>query len=233
VHLYVGTSGYSYKEWKGTFYPEKLPQKEMLNYYGQRFSTVEINNTFYQMPKVSVLESWAGQVPNDFQFALKAPQKITHHKQLDNINEEMHFLQRTASTLQERLGPLLFQFPPYFKKNLPRLNSFLDLLEDKMQVAVEFRDPSWFDDEVFKLLRNRSCALGLADADDLPKSNLVSTANWGYVRLRRVAYADDDLLSWIERLSSQNWNKAYVFFKHEDAGTGPKLAARFLKLAVS
>jgi uncharacterized protein YecE (DUF72 family) len=233
MHFYVGTSGYSYKEWKGNFYPEKLPQKEMLNYYGQHFSTVEINNTFYQMPKVNVLESWANQVPSKFQFVLKVPQKITHHKRLENIEEDVDYLQRTASVLKGRLGPLLFQFPPYFKKNFPRLTNLLDLIEDSIRIALEFRDPSWFDDEIFDCLRKKSCALCIADADDLPSPGLVDTVDWGYVRLRREVYTDKDLQNWAQTLKSKGWNNAYVFFKHEEAGTGPKLANRFLKLVAS
>ena len=231
MRFFVGTSGYSYKEWKGSFYPEKLPQKEMLNYYAERFSTVEINNTFYRMPKASVLESWADQVPDSFRFVLKAPQVVTHRKRLKGVEQETDYLLRTAAVLKGRQGPLLFQLPPNLKKDLSRLETFLGLLGEGALVAFEFRHESWFDGEVFACLRENSCALCVADMDDASTTDLVNTAGWGYVRLRREDYTDQQLGEWIKRLRSQAWGEAYVFFKHEDAGTGPKFAARFLELA--
>lgn len=233
MRFFVGTSGYSYKEWKGSFYPEKLPQKEMLSYYAQRFSTVEINNTFYRMPKASVLESWADQVPDAFRFVLKAPQIITHRKRLKGVEQEMDYLLSTASALKRRQGPLLFQLPPNFQKDLPRLEAFLGLIGKGTLAAFEFRHESWFDEEVFTCLRTNSCALCIADMDDARAADLVSTAGWGYVRLRREDYSKEQLGEWIMRLRSQAWDEAHVFFKHEDAGTGPKFAARFLELAGS
>ena len=231
MQFFVGTSGYSYKEWKGSFYPEKLPQKQMLGYYAQRFRAVEINNTFYRMPKATVLETWAQQVPPGFRFVLKAPQRITHHKRLNDAADSVDYLLRTASALGEHRGPLLFQLPPDLKKDAPRLEAFLQLVGEGTPVAFEFRHPSWFDAEVFDCLRRNHCALCVADTDDAPLTDLVDTAGWGYVRLRREAYSDELLEQWIERLTAQPWNEAYVFFKHEDAGIGPKLAARFLELA--
>jgi uncharacterized protein YecE (DUF72 family) len=231
MNFLVGTSGYSYPKWKGSFYPEKLPQKEMLSYYAQRFSVVESNNTFYRMPSVDAVESWTQQVPESFQFVLKAPQTITHRKRLKSAQIELDNLISISSVLQQRRGPLLFQLPPNFKKDLPRLESFLGLISNGVRVAFEFRHESWFDDEVFDCLQANSCALCNADADDLPSADLVSTAGWGYVRLRREEYTDESLGAWIKRLKSQAWKEAYVFFKHEDTGTGPKLAARFLELA--
>jgi uncharacterized protein YecE (DUF72 family) len=231
MQFFVGTSGYSYKEWKGSFYPEKLPQKEMLRYYAARLGTVEINNTFYRMPRASVLESWAQQVPEGFRFVLKASQRITHHKRLRDAGDETEYLIRTAAVLQQRRGPLLFQLPPDFKKDLPRLEAFLSLLGDGGPAALEFRHASWFDGDVFECLRANSCALCFADMEESPGADLVRTAPWGYVRLRREDYTDESLREWIERLRAQGWDEAYVFFKHEDAGTGPRLAARFLELA--
>jgi uncharacterized protein YecE (DUF72 family) len=232
MRFFVGTSGYSYKEWKGNFYPEKLPAGEMLHYYGLRFSTVEINNTFYQMPREKVLESWAEQVPAGFRFVLKAPQRITHQKRL-NAADDTNYLLSVASVLRERQGPILFQLPPNFKKDLSRLKMFLSVVDCRAQIAFEFRHESWFDDEVFDCLRAGSAALCLADVDDAPHPELVSTAAWGYLRLRRDGYSDKELAEWLDKLKSTAWESAHVFFKHEDAGIGPKLAARFLELAES
>ena len=231
MHFFVGTSGYSYPKWKGAFYPEKLPQEEMLSYYARRFSAVEINSSFYRIPTVEAVKSWAPQVPDPFRFTLKAPRTITHQKRLKSAQDELDILINTSSALQRRLGPLLFQLPPNFRKDLPRLESFLSLVGDAARVAFEFRHESWFDDEVFDCLRANSSALCIADADDLPVVDLVGTASWGYVRLRREEYTDERLGGWIERLRSRAWDEAYVFFKHEDTGTGPELATRFLKLA--
>jgi uncharacterized protein YecE (DUF72 family) len=231
MQFFVGTSGYSYKEWKGTFYPEKLPQKEMLGYYAQRFSTVEINNTFYRMPTASGLESWAQQVPEGFRFVLKAPQKITHHKRLKDAEADAEYFVRTSRALKQRRGPLLFQVPPNLKKDVPRLAAFLDPMDaNETQIAFEFRHQSWFDDEVLDCLQAHSCALCIADIDDDLMPPFVATANWCYMRLRRVEYSDADLAQWIEKLRGLTCDEAYVFFKHEDAGTGPKLVARFLEL---
>lgn len=231
MRFFVGTSGYSYKEWKGAFYPEKLPQKEMLGYYSRKFSTVELNNTFYRMPSVSVVRSWAVQTPESFRFVLKAPQAITHHKRLKDAVAETNLLLRAAAALKDRQGPLLFQFSPNFKKDLPRLEALLKLIGCRASTAFEFRHESWLDDEVFGSLRESSCALCVADTEDAPSGELVSTADWGYVRLRCDGYSDAELAGWIKKLRAQKWRDAYVFFKHEDTGTGPKLATRFLELA--
>jgi uncharacterized protein YecE (DUF72 family) len=230
MHFFVGTSGYSYKEWKGSFYPEKLPAKDMLGYYAQRFSTVEINNTFYRMPAPSVLQSWSTQVPERFQFVLKAPQAITHFKRLKDVQEPTERFLQVASVLKEQLGPLLFQLPPNFKKDLPRLEGFLDLIPAGTRVALEFRHESWFDDEVFARLRAKSCALCVADSEDLPSPDLADTARFGMLRLRRENYSKQGLAAWLDKARSQKWDDAYVFFKHEDSGTAPKFATRFLEL---
>jgi uncharacterized protein YecE (DUF72 family) len=231
MRFLVGTSGYSYKEWKGNFYPEKIKADAMLGYYAQRFSTVEINNTFYRMPKENVLEAWAAQVPEGFRFVLKAPQRITHIKRLKDAADDANYLLRMASVLGERQGPLLFQLPPNLKKDLDRLKEFLSLIEGRAQSAFEFRHESWFDDEVYDCLRASGAALCIADVDDAPEPELVSTAPWGYLRLRRESYADEALARWIKKLKSTAWQDVYVFFKHEDAGVGPQLAARMLELA--
>lgn len=228
MQFFVGTSGYSYKEWKGSFYPEKLPAKEMLSFYAQHFSTVEINNSFYRMPTVSVVESWAQQVPESFQFVLKAPQAITHFKRLKECQEPVELFLETASALKERQGPLLFQLPPNFKKDVERLDAFLDLIPKKTHVGFEFRHESWFDADVYDCLKKHSCVLCTADADELPLSELVSTANWGMVRLRREEYSKKQLADWVKKIKAQDWSQVYVFFKHEDTGTGPKFASQFL-----
>jgi uncharacterized protein YecE (DUF72 family) len=231
MNLYVGTSGYSYKEWKGSFYPEKIPAKEMLHYYGERLSTVEINATFYRMPQPSMLANWKEQVPPTFRFALKAPQRITHIKRLKETDEETKYFFETAAVLAEQLGVVLFQLPPNMKKDLPRLEIFLAQLPPATRAAFEFRHPTWFDDDVLDLLRNQNRALCVSDTDDMPTTHIDKTADWGYLRLRRVQYSEENLTEWLGRIRDQNWQETFLFFKHEDAGTGPKLAAQFLELA--
>jgi uncharacterized protein YecE (DUF72 family) len=230
MDFYIGTSGYSYKEWKGSFYPEKFSDKQMLGFYSERFRTVEINSTFYRLPPASAPEEWAGQVPADFRFALKANQEITHRRRLVNAGEALAAFLEVAGTLKERLGPLLFQLPPNFKKDVPRLRAFLALLTPGCRVAVEFRHPSWFDDEVFGLLREHQTALCIADAEDDLEIPFVATADWGYLRLRRPDYDDVALKAWAKRIQAQAWQDCFVFFKHEDEGKGPLMAARLLEL---
>ena len=228
MRIRAGTSGWSYKEWKGHFYPEKVAAKDMLRYYGERFPTVEVNNTFYRMPNLATLESWAAEVPDDFSFVLKASKRITHDKRLKDVGDSVEYLLRTAGTLGSKLGPFLVQLPPNLKKDVPRLRDFLALLPAR--AAFEFRHTSWFDDEVYAALRERGAAWCVADTGEEGDPPFVSTADWGYLRLRRVAYEESDLQSWADRVRAQGWNEAFVFFKHEEAGTGPKLAARFLEL---
>ena len=231
MNLYVGTSGYSYKEWKGPFYPADLPDKQMLRFYGERFRSVEINNTFYRMPKASVLEAWAKEVPADFMFVLKASQRITHHQRLKDADDSVAYLLEVAGALKERLGPLLFQLPPYLKKDAPRLREFLALLPLDRRAAFEFRHQSWFDDEVFGLLRDHRAVLCIAEAENELEIPFVSTADWGYLRLRRPDYGDAELKAWAKRVDEQKWGEAFIFFKHEEEGKGPEMAKRFLKLA--
>ena len=230
MQLFVGTSGYSYKEWKGNFYPEDLPAKEMLAYYSRRLPAVEINNTFYRLPQAAMVENWKEQVPESFRFSIKATQRITHIKRLKNCAEETNYLIETVSLLGERLGVVLFQLPPNSKKDAERLREFVNLLPEKTRAAFEFRHESWFDDETFDLLRQNNSALVVSDTDEKPLASITSTADWGYLRLRRTSYADDELAQWMKRLNEQKWKDAFVFFKHEDEGVGPKLAAQFLKL---
>jgi len=223
MRVLPGTSGFSYKAWKGSFYPEDLPDSEMLRYYSSRLPAVEINNTFYRMPRAALLQSWAEQVPDGFAFALKATQQITHRKRLKDAQEAVSFFLQVATTLGDRLGPVLFQLPPNLKKDLPRLTDFLALLPPSCRAAFEFRHESWFDDEVFGALSSARAALCWAEDEDLATPN-ESTAGWGYLRLRRPDYSGADLAAWAERIRGQPWSEAYVFFKHEDEGTGPRLA---------
>jgi uncharacterized protein YecE (DUF72 family) len=231
MQWYAGTSGYSYKEWKGHFYPEKIAAAEMLGFYASKLPAVEINNTFYRLPKTSVLETWAAQVPGDFKFVVKASRRITHIKRLKEPVSETEYLLNTVATLGKKLGVVFFQLPPNAKKNLERLEAFLDLLPAGLPVAFEFRHETWFEDDVLDLLRGRNRALCLADAEGDLEVPLVSTADWGYLRLRRPDYKKPQLEKWIRWIEDQNWKKAYVFFKHEEAGAGPKMALRLLDLA--
>jgi len=231
MNLYVGTSGYSYPTWKGAFYPQKLPAKQMLPFYSAHFRTVEINYTFRRLPTVSVLETWLDAVPADFRFVLKAPEQITHRKRLQEVGDALSGFLAIAAQFKKRLGPLLFQLPPNFKKDLSRLRTFLALLPLERRVAFEFRHPSWFDDETFELLRAHRTALCIADAEDDLAVPIVATTAWGCLRLRRPDYDEAALKTWVKQVRQQGWQDAFVFFKHEDEGKGPQLAKRFLELA--
>jgi uncharacterized protein YecE (DUF72 family) len=231
--LYVGTSGYAYKEWKGSFYPADLPDGEMLRFYAGRFNTVEINNTFYRMPKTAVVEGWGAEVGDGFRFVLKASQRITHFQRLKDAGDTLGYLLRAAGALGGRQGPLLFQLPPNMRKDAPRLAEFLALLPPGRRAAFEFRHASWFDDEVFALLGDHQAALCVAEAEDELEIPVVATTDWGYLRLRRPDYADGELEAWVDRVRELGWKDAFVFFKHEDAGKGPRMAERFLELAGS
>lgn len=231
MNLHVGTSGYSYPKWKGKFYPEDLPSSEMLRFYSSHFGAVEINSSFYRMPDSATLKSWATQVPRDFLFALKAPQQITHWLRLKNANEPVARFIDVAGALRQHLGPLLFQLPPNMKKDASRLRDFLALLPSGLRVAFEFRHASWFDEEVFGLLRGQAAALCFAQEDNDLEVPFMATANWGYLRLRRAEYGDSELKECIKRMRKQKWTDAFVFFKHEDEATGPRFARRFLALA--
>jgi uncharacterized protein YecE (DUF72 family) len=218
VEIRVGTSGYAYKEWRGSFYPEKLKSAEMLRYYAGRFSAVEINNTFYKLPERGTLERWASEVPESFVFVLKASQRITHRQRLSPESKEtVDYLLDVASALGPRLGPILFQTPPFLKKDIGRLRSFLDLLPRERPFAFEFRHETWRDDEVHETLRGRNAALVCADTDSGEAgAPVVPTADWGYLRLRRSEYDEAALSAWLARIRSQPWRQAFVFFKHED-----------------
>jgi uncharacterized protein YecE (DUF72 family) len=229
--LRAGTSGFSYEPWRGSFYPEELPTKRWLAYYAERLPAVEINNTFYRMPKASMLAGWAEQVPEEFRFAIKAPRRITHIKRLASVEEETSYLIDVLGALGSRLGAVLFQLPPNLKLDLARLERFLDLVAGRVPAAFEFRHPAWSDPAVVALLRAHGAAICIADMDGAPAPEAVATAAFTYVRLRRECYAAVDLAEWVARLRALPVRDAYVFFKHEDAGVGPRLAAELLSLA--
>lgn len=231
MRFFVGTSGYCYKEWKGSFYPEKLPQKQMLHFYAQRFAAVEINNTFHKFPTEELVRAWAEQAPQSFRFVLKARQIITHFRRLQNAERHTDDFIRIASVLKKRQGPILFQLPPNFKKDLPRLEAFLKYVDSRASIVFEFRHESWFCDDTYDCLRAHSTAMCVTDEVDLPQAKLVRTAKFGYVRLREERYTTKALNKWIERIRMQEWPAVYVFFKHEDVGAGPALATRFQELA--
>jgi uncharacterized protein YecE (DUF72 family) len=231
MKIHVGTSGFGHKEWKGIFYPEKISPHEMLHFYGERLNAVEINYTFYHMPTVAGLTEWAEQVPDDFTFSLKAPQIITHMKLLRHVDEEIKYFFRTLALLGKKVGPTLFQLPGSFRAKPDVLEEFLTLIPDKMPCAFEFRSKSWFKREIFDLLRAKGCSLCIADMDEKPAGEIISTAPWGYFRLRRADYTEADLAQWLERILAQNWERVFVFFKHEEEAKGPELARRFQELA--
>jgi uncharacterized protein YecE (DUF72 family) len=231
MRLIVGTSGYGYKEWKGSFYPADLPPAQMLSFYAGHFGSVEINNTFYRMPDPKTIEKWAAEVPDGFTFVLKAPQRITHQKQLTGVERDVRQFCEIAGLLEPKLGPLLFKLPLY---SVDKLRALLALIPREHRVVLDFRDESWFTDEVYDVLREHGAALCVSDTDEVtdPDSLVISTASWGYLRLRRSEYSDEQLAAWSKRIAAQPWSDAYVFFKHEDEGRGPAFAKRFMALAL-
>ena len=231
MEFHVGTSGYAYKAWKGKFYPEKIPQGDMLRFYAEHLGVVEINNTFYHMPTAGVLTAWTEQVPVHFLFAFKAPRIITHQKHLKNVGSEVQYLFRTLSILHGKLGPVLFQFPASFHVTPDVLGEFLTLIPRESPCAFEFRSPVPPAAEVLNLLTRNECSLCMTDRDEHPATNIISTAPWGYLRLRRNDYTDADLSSWLHKIHLQKWKKVFVFFKHEEGAKGPELAVRFRRLA--
>ena len=227
--LLAGASGYSFKEWKGTFYPGDMKPDGMLAWYAERLPTVEINNTFYQMPKTAVLENWARATPETFRFAIKASRRITHLSRLkaNTAADSVAFLYRNLQTLGAKRGPVLFQLPPFLKKDLPRLNEFLAILPADHRAAFEFRNDTWFADDVYAALRSAGATLCLSEREDNAPPPLVETARWGYVRLRLESYSDSDLAAWATRLAATLWEQIHVYFMHEP--TAPAYAQTLLK----
>jgi uncharacterized protein YecE (DUF72 family) len=229
MRILIGTSGWSYKEWKGSLYPADLPADGMLRHYAARFPTVEINNSFYRIPKEKVLLEWAEQVPPEFRFVLKASRRITHINRLTDEDGSLGYFLRTANVLGEKLGPTLFQCPPSLKKDVARLREFIALVPRTWRAAFEFRHASWFDDEVYDALRGHDMALVTAEEDDEPSTPLVPTSGWGYLRLRRTVYSEDELTEWLERIEAQPWQEAFVFLKHDEENkAGPDAAIRLV-----
>ena len=231
--LWAGASGYAYKEWQGSFYPEKIKAEAMLAWYAERLPTVEINNTFYQMPKATVLEHWAEVTPESFRFSIKSPRRITHDARLkaDAAADSVAYLYRTLESLGPKRGPVLFQLPPFMKKDLPRLNEFLQLLPAGHRAAFEFRNDSWFDDEVYAALKEAGAALCLSEREDSTPPPLVQTAPWGYVRLRLEHYSEAELQQWAARIADPGWSETYVYFMHEP--TAPGYAQTLMRLAAA
>ena len=230
MEIRAGTSGWSYAAWKGRFYPSDLPAHRMLPAYAALLDTVEVNATFYRMPRPATLADWREQVPPGFRFALKAPQRITHLARLSGDDDALRAFERAAAELGPKLGPLLFQLPPSMKQDLPRLRDFLALLPRGARVAFEFRHPSWLDEAVLSALSAAGAALCVADTEE-GETPVVPTAGFGYLRLRRPDYDAASLARWAARVAAQPWAEAFVFFKHEDEARGPQLALRFLETA--
>jgi uncharacterized protein YecE (DUF72 family) len=233
MKLWAGASGYAFKEWQGSFYPEKIAPDAMLPFYAERLSTVEINNTFYQMPKPAVLEKWVQAVPPAFRFAIKASRRITHDARLkaDAAADSVQYLYRMLQSLGEHRGPVLFQTPPFLKKDVPRLADFLALLPEGHRAAFEFRHESWCDDEVYATLKTAGASLCLSEREDHTPPPLVETAPWGYVRLRLEHYTDAQLADWAGRLQATQWQDAYAYFMHEP--TAPAYAQALLRASGS
>lgn len=231
MNLRVGTSGYNFPEWKGTFYPAKMPEAQMLAYYAERLRTVEINYTFYRMPSAKAVAGWDQATPADFTFVLKAPQRITHQARLRDVDDPLRFFLDTARKLGAKLGPILFQLPPNFKKDVDRLNDLLTQFPADLRCAWEFRHPSWFGEDVYAALRVGNAALCIADTED-GHTPLVATADWGYLRLRDEGYTPTALAEWRKTVGElgRGWRDAFIFFKHEESGIGPKLAQEFSAL---
>ena len=229
--ILAGASGYSFKEWCGTFYPDKMKAEEMLPFYSGRLPTVEINNTFYRMPRTDMLENWAAITPAAFRFAIKSPRRITHMARLkaESVGDSVDFLYKALEALGPKRGPVLFQLPPNMKKDLPRLQAFLPMLPKDHRAAFEFRNDTWFSDDVYEALRGAGASLCFSEREDNAPPPLVETAPWGYVRLRLEQYSDADLEQWAGRLAKTGWRDAFVYFMHEP--TAPAYAAALMRFA--
>ena len=225
--VFVGTSGFAYKEWKGTFYPDDLPAKKYLSYYAGHFRTTEINNTFYRMPTAKLCEGWYAEVPDGFWFTLKVSQRITHFKRLKNVDDEMNFFLDSAAGLKEKLGPILVQLPPNFKKDTEVLDAFLTTFATRGKLAFEFRHESWFTDDVYELLRRHKTTLGVVEKEEGegPDTPREVTGSFVYIRLRKGDYSKDEMLDWARWIRSQSV-PVYCYLKHDERA--PVLANELL-----
>ena len=228
--IHVGTSGYNYDAWRGSFYPDDLPSKKMLAYYAERFSTVEINYSFYRKPTPKILEGWSAQVPRHFRFALKAWQRITHQRRLQDAEDLVDSFAEVARTLGPQLAPVLYQLPPNLKADVPLLREFLLHLPKDIPAAFEFRHASWFDDATYEALREHRAALCIAESDEISTPK-VATAPYGYFRLRRLDYDEAALRKWAQTVKQLSFTgDVFVYFKHEDEARGPAFANQFIPL---
>src|SRR5438128_7597752 len=228
--LFAGASGYSFKEWQGIFYPEKCKPGEMLPFYAERLPTVEINNTFYRMPRTTMLEEWVKCTPEGFRFAIKASRRITHMARIkpESVGDSVNFLYGNLAALGAKRGPVLFQLPPNLKKDLPRLTGFLAMLPEDHHAAFEFRNDSWFEEDVYAALKEKGAALVLSEREDSTPPPMVETAPWGYVRLRLESYSDADLEQWVKRLAATGWRETFAYFMHEP--TAPAYAQSLARI---
>jgi len=232
--IWVGTSGFQYPEWKGSFYPPTLPAAKMLPFYAERFHTTEINYSFYRVPSAGTLTNWAGATPDSFRFAFKAPREISHVRRLRNCGSILNRFVEAIAILEGKLGPALFQLPPFFKKDVPLLKEFLEALPRGLNCAFEFRHASWFDDETFDALKSKNAALCIADTEKL-STPVVVTGRFGYFRLRKPGYTTADIARWAEAVSNHEHvlDDTYVYFKHEESGEGPRLAKELAEALAS
>jgi uncharacterized protein YecE (DUF72 family) len=228
---WIGTSGFQYAEWKGKFYPEDMPAAKMLAFYAGHFPTTEVNYTFHRIPSAKTIENWKQQTPGDFRFTLKAPQKVTHYARLRDCADTIRYFYDVASALGDKLGPVLFQLPPNFKKEVVLLADFVNCLPGGLRAAFEFRHESWFSDDVYEALKTRGAVLCIADMEEITTPP-IATADWGYLRLRREDYTDADVSRWAAfvREQGERWGDIFIYFKHENAGMGPRLGKQMQEL---
>lgn len=234
MNYWIGTSGFQYTEWKGTFYPEDMPTAKMLPYFAERLPTTEINYTFHRIPSAKTIEGWYKATPGEFRFSLKAPQKVTHWQKLRNCGDTLRYFHQVITDLERKLGCVLFQLPPTLKKDAALLKDFLVDIPDGMRAAFEFREPGWFSDDIYELLKSKNLALCIAESENLSTPQ-VTTADYGYLRLRREDYQSADVTRWAEFVKTKEgaWSDAYVYFKHEESGIGPKLAQEMIGLVTT
>jgi uncharacterized protein YecE (DUF72 family) len=230
MKLWIGTSGYSYSEWKGAFYPSDLPATKMFGFYAEHFATVEINATFYRMPTDKLIDGWVKGAPDGFRYTLKAPKIFTYTRRLKDCEQPLEVFLGRAARLGDRGAALLFHLPPYLHKDVPALKGFLSLIPRGTRAAFEFRSASWHDDEVFTALSDAGAALAISDSEKLT-TPFVATTTWGYLRLRDEGYGPADIARWHEQITAQKWDEAFVYFKHEDAGKGAQFALQMREIA--